>query len=167
MDSGEFWRERRRRQHESRQRRKIAIGGWLFVILLIGTGAGLGQYGCFTIRKMDGGELAQTVLTAVGRASLGGLLGLGVTLLIFIRLGFNRLMEEVPGVVPKNPYWSASLVGHFGAVLLAAVPQNAEHRDRLDWTVFGTAMACGLLALAAGWAITHHLRDGKKAPSDS
>lgn len=153
MDSIEFWTDRRRRQREAKRRRAVAIVAWLFCVILTGTGAGIGLFCYFKVQNVDGVEIAPAVLKAVGYAVVGGIIGL--TPLSFIRLGFDRLtMEEVPGVIPRNPWRPASLVGYVGAVLLVALT-SVEQANQFDWGVFGTVLAGALLGLALGWAITY------------
>ena len=158
--TSDLWKDRRERaRHAKKQLFKLACVS-LFYFSMIGVGSGIGLY-CYSLPN-DGTalEIALFGLRGMGAAILWGAAGFWLTLFIFAKVGFrlsksNILLggdtiKEVPGVIPKNPYRIARVVGLLFALAFSFVQGSDIIGDLDGFGAFFSALTGGLVALGLG-----------------
>lgn len=143
----------------------MAIAAWLFFVVMIGVGSGVGSYCYFKINGVKNAEIASEVVRAVGFAALGGFLGFGVVLGFIAKIGYGSVIRgEEPSAVPKKPWQTAAVVGLLGALGFSAL-ECADRGAPFDWNAFGSSLAGSLPALSIAWMALGGL-GGRRLPGN-
>jgi hypothetical protein len=153
MSSIDAWKERRRREREAKRRGGAAIAAWLFCVVMVGVGSGIGSYYHLKASDVEDAKITSVLLRAVGFATLGGILGFGAVVGIIAKTGLKSVMwGGEPNAVPKNPWRVAAMVGLVTAVGFGALV-CADQGAQFDWSAFGSSVAGALPALGIAWLV--------------